>query len=74
MWMKNTPTPLSVAFIDDTGRIINLADMDALSERIHCSRLPARYALEMRRGWFAARSIQPGEHLDGLETAPRANE
>ena len=66
MWMKNTLIPLSVAFIDEAGRILNIADMTPHSEQSHCARAPARYALEMNRGWFEARGIKPGVRLGGI--------
>ncbi|MEY3202287.1 MAG: hypothetical protein RIR70_1837, partial [Pseudomonadota bacterium] len=47
MWMRNTLLPLSVAFLDDEGRIINIADMKPQTETNHCAARPARYALEM---------------------------
>ncbi len=72
MWMKNTLIPLSVAFIDEAGTIINIADMQPHSEQSHCASRPARYALEMNKGWFAQRGIKPGAKLRGLEKlAPR---
>jgi len=66
MWMKNTLMPLSVAFIDDAGAIINIAEMEPHSERSHCAARPARYALEMNRGWFAQRGVKPGMRLGGI--------
>ena len=71
MWMRNTLLPLSVAFIDDDGYIINIEDMQPQTEDNHCARQPARYALEMNRGWFAQRGIKPGVRLGGLDKAPR---
>ena len=71
MWMKNTYIPLSVAFIDAQGVIINIADMTPHSEQSHCATRPAVYALEMTQGWFAQRGIKPGAKLGGLSTAPR---
>jgi uncharacterized membrane protein (UPF0127 family) len=67
MWMKNTLIPLSVAFIDERGAIVNIADMQPHSEQSHCSARPALYALEMTRGWFAERGIKAGSRLAGLE-------
>ena len=67
MWMKNTLIPLSVAFIDEAGAIINIADMQPHSEQSHCAARPARFALEMNKGWFAERGIKPGAKLRGLE-------
>jgi uncharacterized membrane protein (UPF0127 family) len=66
MWMKNTLIPLSVAFIDERGAIVNIADMEPHSEASHCASQPVRYALEMNRGWFAARGIKPGARLGGV--------
>ena len=66
MWMKNTLIPLSVAFIDERGTIVNIADMEPHSEASHCAARPARYALEMNRGWFAARAVKPGGRLNGI--------
>jgi len=67
MWMKNTYVPLSVAFLDEQGTIINIEDMAPQTEDTHCARQPARYALEMDRGWFASRGIKPGTKLGGIE-------
>ena len=67
MWMKNTLIPLSVAFVDDAGMIINIEDMAPHTEDTHCAKRPARYALEMDRGWFASRGIKPGTKLGGME-------
>ncbi|HEX2650336.1 MAG TPA: DUF192 domain-containing protein [Burkholderiales bacterium] len=67
MWMKNTLLPLSVAFIDEAGAIINIADMQPKSEQTHCAAKPARFALEMNKGWFAQRGIKAGAKLRGLE-------
>jgi uncharacterized membrane protein (UPF0127 family) len=66
MWMKNTLIPLSVAFIDDRGAIVNIADMQPHSEASHCAAQPVKYALEMNRGWFAAKGIKPGSRLSGI--------
>ena len=64
-WMRNTLIPLTIAFIADDGSIVNLADMDAQSDKSHCSAKPVRFALEMNRGWFAKRGIKPGAKLQG---------
>ena len=71
MWMKNTYVPLSVAFIDRQGAILNIADMAPLSETSHTAAGLAGYALEMNRGWFAKQGIRPGDRIEGLEKAPR---
>jgi uncharacterized membrane protein (UPF0127 family) len=66
MWMKNTLIPLSVAFIDEKGAITNVEDMKPQTEDSHCASRPARYALEMNRGWFAAHGIKPGSRIGGI--------
>lgn len=71
MWMRNTYLPLSVAFLDETGRILNIADMQPQTEDSHCAVAPARFALEMNRGWFAERGLKAGIRLGGIERAPQ---
>jgi len=66
MWMRNTLIPLSVAFIDDDGRIVNIEDMKPQTENSHCARMPVRYALEMQEGWFAQRGLKPGAVIGGI--------
>ncbi len=67
MWMKNTRIPLSVAFINDDFRILNIADMEPHSLRAHSSRGHARYALEVNQGWFTRNGVQEGARVDDLE-------
>ena len=71
MWMKNTLIPLSVAFLDSEGRILNIEDMEPHSEQPHSSTSFAKYALEMNQGWFAARAIREGEQVSGLKRLPQ---
>lgn len=59
-WMKNTLLPLTAAFIAADGTIVNLADMQPLSEQNHCSAQPVPYVLEMHQGWFKRQGIRPG--------------
>ena len=70
MWMRNTLLPLSVAFMDEQGAIINIEDMHPQTETSHCALGAARYALEMNKGWFASRGIKPGSKVSGLDRAP----
>jgi hypothetical protein len=72
MWMSNTYIPLSVAFIDDSGTILNIADMQPLTTNPHTAAGFAKYALEMNQGWFAARGIRAGAKIEGLGAAPKA--
>ena len=72
MWMMNTYLPLTVAFLDANGVIINIADMQPHTRDTHSTLRPAKYALEMNQGWFKKRGIKPGAKLDGLDRAPPA--
>ncbi|MDR2924402.1 MAG: DUF192 domain-containing protein [Azoarcus sp.] len=67
MWMKNTLIPLSVAFLDEDGRILNIEDMSPQSEESHCAAKAVRFALEMNRGWFVAHGIKPGDRIEGVK-------
>lgn len=72
MWMVNTYVPLSVAFLDREGVIINIEDMTPLTQTPHPASRPAKYALEANRGWFAKRGIKAGAKVEGLNQAPPA--
>jgi uncharacterized membrane protein (UPF0127 family) len=65
-WMKNTLLPLTAAFIADDGRIVNLEDMQPMTENSHCSKEPVRFVLEMNQGWFAHKNIKEGAKLGGV--------
>lgn len=62
-WMRNTLIPLSIAFLDDDGTIVNIEDMAPRSEDSHCPKRPVRFALEMELGWFAKRGLAAGAKL-----------
>ena len=66
LWMKDTPLPLSAAFFDEAGLLVDVIELEPFSTEIRCSKRPARYALEMNQGWFAEREIGPGARLAGL--------
>lgn len=65
-WMKNTLLPLSIAFIDDEGKIVNIEEMKPQSEENHCPLKPIRYALEMNSNWFEKRQLGAGKLVMGL--------
>ena len=73
-WMKNTFVALSIAYIDDKGRIVNIDDMSPQTETTHPSNGPVLYALEMKKGWFKERGIEAGAGIEGLDKAPRAKD
>jgi len=64
-WMRNTLLPLTAAFVADDGRIVNLVDMQPMTENSHCSEEPVRFVLEMNQGWFAKKNIKKGTKLGG---------
>lgn len=66
MWMKNTLIPLSVAFLDKGGVILNIRDMQPQTLDPHGSEGPALYAIETNLGWFAERKIKAGDKVTGL--------
>lgn len=66
MWMKNTLIPLSVAFLDEKGAIINVEEMQKETLDSHCAQKPARYALEMNPGWFKKRNLKAGTVIQGI--------
>jgi len=66
MWMKNTLIPLSVAFMDEHGVIVNIEEMKAQTLDTHCAKKDVVYALEMNPGWFAHKNIKPGTKIDNL--------
>ncbi len=71
-WMMNTYIPLSIAYVDEHGVIVSIADMKPQTTDPHPSAKPAKYALEMNQGWFAKRGIRAGATLAGLKNAPPA--
>ena len=66
MWMKNTLIPLSVAFLDRDGVILNIEDMEPQTLDAHAAAGPASYSIEANKGWFAAKKIKPGDRVTGL--------
>jgi len=60
-WMKDTLIPLSIAFIDKSGRIVEIADMKPLSLDSHSPPKPVLYTLEMKKGWFSMNGIKAGD-------------
>ena len=65
-YMRNTYIPLSIAFLDARGRIINIEEMQPKDESTHWSKGMAMYAIEMRQGWFAAKGIGAGDVVEGI--------
>lgn len=68
-WMKNTLIPLSIAFLDANGTVLQINDMKPQSLDQHCSTKPVRFALEVTEGWFAKRGIRAGDRVLGTPFA-----
>ena len=64
-WMKDTPLPLSIAFVDDDGTIVKIADLQPNCLDAESSGQPVRFVLEVNQGWFDQRGIAPGTRLTG---------
>lgn len=62
-WMKNTPHPLSIAYLDSKGEIKNIYDMTPFSLAPVKSTVSCRYALEVPQGWFTETGIQVGDKV-----------
>lgn len=60
-WMKNTPHPLSIAYIDSKGKIRNIYDMTPYSLSSIISTVSVRYALEVPQGWYKKNGITEGD-------------
>ena len=62
-WMKNTPTPLSIAFITKDGKIKDIFDMQPFSTASKTSTGYVHYALEVPQGWYKKNGIKTGDVL-----------
>jgi uncharacterized membrane protein (UPF0127 family) len=63
-WMVNTRIPLDIAFIDRSGVIVDIQQMDPQSDEQHTSREEAMYALEMAAGWFEEHGVEVGDRVE----------
>ena len=64
-WMKDTTIPLSIAFLDDSGRIFSIQDMTPMqTDRKYHSPRPASYAIEVNQGWFSRHGIDVGDAVE----------
>ena len=64
-WMKDTWIPLSIAFLDGSGNIINIEHMSPdQTGRKYYSRVPAMYALEVNQGWFRRHGVKAGDRVE----------
>ena len=66
VWMKDTPLPLSAAFLGANGTIRQIVDMKPMALDFHCGPRTSRYVLEMDYGWFTRHDVNIGTRV-GLE-------
>lgn len=63
-WMRNTFIPLDIAFVDGSGVIVDIQQMQPLDEtKSYVSSRPALYAIEANQGWFANHGIEVGDQV-----------
>lgn len=62
-WMKNTLIPLSIAYIDDSGKVLQIEEMAPRDETSVRSDSLVRYALEVKRGWYRKAGLREGDSL-----------
>jgi len=67
-WMENTFIPLSIAYLTEAGKIINIERMHPFNRTSVRSTEPAKYALEMNAGWFKKRGVQVGDVVSGISS------
>lgn len=71
-WMKNTFVPLSIAFFNEHGVLLNVHDMKEMKstaeapQETYASQGPAQFALEVPRGWFQSNGVKVGDRLTCL--------
>ena len=65
-WMRDTPLPLAIAFINDAGRVVHRADMQPRTDTLYCPPQEVRYALEIAQGSHLRAQLAPGAQVQGL--------
>lgn len=63
-WMRNTPMPLSIAYLDSKGALVSAADMAPCADSPSCPGYPPkgpfRLAIEVPQGGLARLGVEPG--------------
>ncbi len=62
-WMRDTLIPLSIAYMDTEGRIVDIQDMEPSTEG-YDSAEPAQYALEVNQGFFEEHGVEVGDRTE----------
>ncbi|MBX9742602.1 MAG: DUF192 domain-containing protein [Chthoniobacterales bacterium] len=73
-WMKDTPLPLSIAYLSQQGHILEIHDLEPFNQHSILSNSTAiLYTIEMPRGWFEEHEVLPGDVVTGLPPATIAH-
>lgn len=70
-WMKNTYIPLSIAFLSDKGKVLQIEEMKPRCTSAVRANYPCKFALEANLGWFMKNDIGVGDVIGGLEISRR---
>jgi uncharacterized membrane protein (UPF0127 family) len=62
-WMHNTYIPLSIAWIAQDGTIVDIQDMEPLTDDVHWPASAYWYALEANQGWFFEHGVGVGQQV-----------
>ena len=62
-WSKDTFIPLSIAFLDGTGKIVQIAELPPQKIESVISDASVRYAIEVNSGWFDKNGVGIGDFL-----------
>ena len=68
-FMKGTKIPLSIAFVDDDGKILQIEDMQSFDLNSTISKEECRWALEMHQGWFSTNGVAEGDAFDEFQAS-----
>ena len=62
-WNKNVNFGLSLAFLDDIGRVVDIVDMEPNSENSVSPKFAAKHVIEASKGAFIRKGINCGDIL-----------
>ena len=72
-WMKDTPSPLSIAYVGPSGRIFEIHDLKPFDETpVPSASGAVVYAIEVPQGWFTKHGVMAGDMVGGLPSASSA--
>ena len=72
-WMKDTPVPLSIAYVGPSGRIFEIHDLKPFDETpVPSASQAVTYAIEVPQGWFAKHGVMAGTTVSGLPSPTTA--